>query len=353
MADHWDASFLDEDDDDDNVVISELAFHSQTKKSQTATKKHDAEIDDPDWINDFVPQHHAILPHRIAKDTNQILPDADDDSDHRNGIRISSSDDDLLKPILGKTKSEPSALEHNIDAKITKYEKSGARDDDLEMDVDGVTQSVAVTQPQQIPGIVPLYTLKTMDKDLALLCCEHADDNAALELSGDVGTIGRVKIDHSKSEVLLDIKGVMYQVRNMLTNTMGILTLGDNEAKITGLIDQVFVLHAENPDANREQVVSGHLDFDLGDDDMEMGDAVVKAVSNKTDADAKGDKSAKKAKKAKASDRDGANHATELKKALPKIKDNKTPGKAAKPKPKAKSKSKSKPKKVIKKSSSE
>ncbi|KAA8491023.1 DNA-binding protein BIN4 [Porphyridium purpureum] len=116
-------------------------------------------------------------------------------------------------------------------------------------------------------GTFILSTSKAIDRTVAFVCSEEADtaEYTAFDLSGDMGAIGRVKRDADSQELFLDIKGVLYRAHSMLTNTMLVVTVGDNEAKVTAMGDEVAVLKAERHHLDQQLMVSGNVDFDDSD----------------------------------------------------------------------------------------
>mmetsp|Transcript_16161 Transcript_16161/g.32711 ORF Transcript_16161/g.32711 Transcript_16161/m.32711 type:complete len:203 (-) Transcript_16161:5819-6427(-) len=95
--------------------------------------------------------------------------------------------------------------------------------------------------------------------DSGILLAQPVDD---IDLSGDVGAIGRVKV--TKEDVFLDLKGIVYRAANRQCNTMGIISLHDDEARVVNVVDQIIVLHPEgNFFKDLERLEEGELD-DLG-----------------------------------------------------------------------------------------
>lgn len=107
-----------------------------------------------------------------------------------------------------------------------------------------------------------LVTAPRLDDGLALLQVEENE----LNLSGDVGAVGRVKIDGS--EALLDIKGTLFRGLPYACNSACVMAVtADDEARISAVMNTAVLLKAErNVFAEEDGAVDGHT-FNDGVDD--------------------------------------------------------------------------------------
>jgi len=178
-------------------------------------------------------------------------------------------------------------------------------------------------------GVLEVVTSKSVERDAVLMCCNDADGNESggmVELSGDIGAIGRVLVDGI--HVKIDMKGIIYNTQTVNTNTMAILSVGEKSGKITAMFSDALILHSEGNEPQREKLVQGSLDFDF----VGSGDE----IENESPKNNEGAISRRK-KKVVNSEEQAKQHAAQMKKLLPKAK-----ASVGKSKPKGRSKTGSK-----------
>ncbi|KAI0565638.1 DNA-binding protein BIN4 [Gracilaria domingensis] len=121
--------------------------------------------------------------------------------------------------------------------------------------------------PHTPKSSLPLTVSPKVDDSLVLL--QSSDED--LDLSGDVGAVGRVKV--SEEGLFFDIKGVVYRVTTHATNTACIVQMVEDEARVTSVMDEVLTLHIDrNVFASDEIIINGNLD-DNSDEESLFGDA--------------------------------------------------------------------------------
>lgn len=196
--------------------------------------------EDPDWVRDFA------QPTETGTDRRRTLFSAYDNDD--SSIEIISDKDE---PREARVKTENCALpeeETGIDEKPP----------------DGVKglKTPAKTKGSAAPkDSLPLVFAPKLEESLVLV---QGDDDA-LDLSGDIGAVGRMKID--KDKLFMDIKGVLYSAHTYSTNTMCIVSMGEDEARITSVLDEAVVLKPERDILASEELIAGCLDDEDEDDD--------------------------------------------------------------------------------------
>ncbi len=176
---------------------------------------------DPDWVRSFTP----------AKPTVNI-----DESDTDSFINLISDND-------GDTATqETPAATPSSPTKPTKKKPRG---------------------PMRPRNELPFVAAQRLDESLTLLQAE--DDE--LDLSGDVGAVGRVKVEGE--DVVLDIKGTLYRATTYGTNSMCVVAVGDEDAKVTAVMNHAVVLRAEgNLFAADDGVLNGHVYDDEADEPL-------------------------------------------------------------------------------------
>lgn len=170
--------------------------------------------EDPDWVRNFTPAKQE---------------DVNEDSD---SVINLVSDEDVVRE--GKDGRETK----KIDEKRHVNDKSSRK-------------SRASARPR---SSLPLISAPRLDESLTLLQAEDGN----LELSGDIGAVGRVKIDDNV--LMLDIKGILYRACPYACNSMCVVTVGEDDARITAVMDHAVTLHVErNLFAGDDMTVEGKV----------------------------------------------------------------------------------------------
>lgn len=140
--------------------------------------------------------------------------------------------------------------------------EDGKRDEDKADTATAATAAARRTKGGKPRNRLPLVVAPRLDESLVLLQCEGTE----LDLSGDVGAVGRVKVE--SGELYMDLKGVLYRGLVEECNSMCVVSVGEDEARVTAVLDEVVTLRKERDlFASGEIVVSGELNE--GDEDDE------------------------------------------------------------------------------------
>ncbi|XP_078440266.1 DNA-binding protein BIN4-like isoform X1 [Wolffia australiana] len=106
----------------------------------------------------------------------------------------------------------------------------------------------------------------------ALVVC----DDESVDLSGDVGAVGRVVISETGSrshEMLLDLKGTIYKTAIVPSRTFCVVSFGPSEAKVEAIMSDFIQLKPHSNLFEAETVIEGVLDgFSFDMDDEREGD---------------------------------------------------------------------------------
>jgi len=236
----------------DDYYLNQFSTQAEGQKSQTLTTPSSGPIgstplapeEEPDWVKNYTPSREREADHKAA-----LLASIDDDDDDDSFIDlIPEGDDEKGKP-TGRKHAQPEidevvAIDVDED---TKKESSQAT----------ARRARAASKPK---SSLPLTVAPKLSDGLALL--QSLD--GGLDLSGDVGAVGRVKLDDGN--LYLDIKGVVYRANAHPSNTMCVVTVGDDEAKITAVLDEAVMLTSErNLFASDEVMIHGELGEELDD----------------------------------------------------------------------------------------
>ncbi|GBG80703.1 hypothetical protein CBR_g31160 [Chara braunii] len=105
---------------------------------------------------------------------------------------------------------------------------------------------------------------------------ECDSDAAPLDLSGDVGSVGRFSVRDAGEDcaaLLLDIKGTVYKGSIMSSTTFFVVNVGATEAKLEAIMNDFMLLQEETNIFDAETMVEGTLDDILDVSDSEWGAA--------------------------------------------------------------------------------
>lgn len=182
--------------DSDDAPLSDTKFYQAPLSQQL---EQSALSEDPDWVRSFAPA------------TASTLKESDSDSI----VNLLSEPDDVGDTTQTQTEGET----ENADA--PKPKKRG--------------------RPAARPArsSLPLVAAARLNDGLTLL----QEGSSSLDLSGDVGAVGRVKVDGDN--VMMDIKGTLYSAIPYACNTLCVVTVGDEDAKISAVMNHAVVLRAE------------------------------------------------------------------------------------------------------------
>ncbi|KAJ8902832.1 hypothetical protein NDN08_006152 [Rhodosorus marinus] len=175
------------------------------------------------------------------------------------------------------------------DELVVKFDPDPEQDEDANatqvMGEDEIVES-SILQSKIKSNTIPLICPPKLEENLVL--AQSAD--VSFDLSGDVGAVGRVKIEEGK--LSFDLKGTFYDAGRVACNSMLVVAVGDTEARVSSVIDEYLLLTESTEDTGGEKVLAGNVDF--GTEDQE--------VLNSSDAkpDEKGTKKRKKSELGKA-----------------------------------------------------
>ncbi|KAK3404139.1 LOW QUALITY PROTEIN: hypothetical protein EUGRSUZ_K00479 [Eucalyptus grandis] len=116
---------------------------------------------------------------------------------------------------------------------------------------------------------------------IALVECE----GDSIDLSGDMGSVGRVVISDTPSgnqDMFLDLKGTIYKTTIVPCRTFCVVSFGQSEAKIEAIMNDFVQLSAQSNISEAETMVEGTLDGFSFDSDEEP-DKVSKATAYQID----------------------------------------------------------------------
>ncbi|THF98746.1 hypothetical protein TEA_017818 [Camellia sinensis var. sinensis] len=218
---------------------------------------------------------------------------SDSESPHSSPIREGSKGKSPKRGL--KNKDPVSAKKKKVNSDINKKENNG--------DVEVAEEEIAEkhTEPHFSSSRLPLVLSEKASRSKALVECE----GESIDLSGDVGAVGRVVIADNPSgnqEMFLDLKGMfnsfyikfrwitcyasiertIYKTAIVPSRSFCVVSFGQSEAKIEAIMNDFIQLKPQSNVYEAETMVEGTLDgfsFDSDDD----ADKMPKTVTNQTD----------------------------------------------------------------------
>ncbi|XP_076957831.1 uncharacterized protein LOC143633398 isoform X2 [Bidens hawaiensis] len=106
---------------------------------------------------------------------------------------------------------------------------------------------------------LPLLLADKVQRSKVLVECE----GESIDLSGDLGSVGRVVISDSPSgnqDMLLDLKGTIYKTTIMPSRTFCVVSFGQSEAKIEAIMNDFIQLKPQSNVYEAETMVEGTLE---------------------------------------------------------------------------------------------
>ncbi|GBG77618.1 hypothetical protein CBR_g24064 [Chara braunii] len=135
-----------------------------------------------------------------------------------------------------------------------------------------VTEDLKKKGKLKVLSRLPLMLPDKISRLKVLMECDS--DAAALDLSGDVGAVGRFSMRDAGEDgetLLLDIKGTVYKALILPSTTCFVVNVGATEAKIESIMNDFMLLQEERNIFNAETMVEGTLDDVLNGSDSELG----------------------------------------------------------------------------------
>lgn len=224
---------------DTGLQSQEVISCSQSTRSLVDPDKT-VQDDDPDWVKEFTPSR-SLKPRASAPSRSRRGTGAGTDLRALEAVH----DDDDCSGLDSVEMAEANGTQ--LVSKVT----------DIVEEMAPASQKPLPTPSGKAKSSLPLIAAPKLDQNLVLVQAQ-AD---AFDLSGDVGAVGRVTVNHTG--VFLDVKGVLYSCSFHDINTVCVVAVGDDDARITAVLDEALTLHQDETIFNSgEHLVSGVLEED-------------------------------------------------------------------------------------------
>lgn len=111
---------------------------------------------------------------------------------------------------------------------------------------------------------LPLVLSEKVNRTKVLVECE----GDSIDLSGDMGAVGRVVVSDTTEDVYLDLKGTIYKSTIVPSRTFCIVNVGQSEAKIEAIMNDFIQLTPQSNVYEAETMMEGTLEgFSFESDD--------------------------------------------------------------------------------------
>ncbi|KAM0000577.1 putative DNA-binding protein BIN4 [Helianthus debilis subsp. tardiflorus] len=200
-------------------------------------------------------------------------------SDAAAAAAASEDDDDDQLPIssvVRKSPKEPKTWEEEEEheAQLPKVEEEEEETSASRLQENDDHKVLETTDKKQQTGPyisssrLPLLLADKVQRSKVLVECE----GESIDLSGDLGSVGRVVISDSPSgnqDMLLDLKGTIYKTTILPSRTFCVVSFGQSEAKIEAIMNDFIQLKPQSNVYEAETMVEGTLEgfsFDSEDE---------------------------------------------------------------------------------------
>ncbi|KAL0718211.1 hypothetical protein Bca4012_067533 [Brassica carinata] len=207
----------------------------------------------------------------------------------REQLIISTEEDEDLV-ILDKegepaVKKKPPKKKPNSGRQIPKEDNSAQEIISEDKDTDSIVAEEATTDKNTKPSSsgsssrLPLVLSEKVNRTKVLVECE----GDSIDLSGDMGAVGRVVVSDTTEDVLLDLKGIALVLDDYSHQRMHFqVNVGQSEAKIEAIMNDFIQLTPVSNVYEAETMVEGTLEGFLFDSDEE-GNKNAKTASKPPD----------------------------------------------------------------------
>jgi hypothetical protein len=200
-----------------------------------------------------------------------------------------------------KTKSKSSRKtpkEENCAQEILKTE-----DKDKDTDTDTIIAEEVTTDQKIKPSSgsssrLPLVLSEKVNRTKVLVECE----GDSIDLSGDMGAVGRVVVSDTTGDMYLDLKGTIYKSTIIPSRTFCVVNVGQTEAKIEAIMNDFIQLIPQSNVYEAETMVEGTLEgftFESDDESNKNAKTAVKPADQSVGTEEETNTKAKPKAKAK------------------------------------------------------
>ncbi|XP_020877090.1 DNA-binding protein BIN4 isoform X1 [Arabidopsis lyrata subsp. lyrata] len=162
-----------------------------------------------------------------------------------------------------ETKSKSSRKTPKEENSAQKIFKSEDKDTDTTIAEEG-TMDQKIKPSSGSSSRLPLVLSEKVNRTKVLVECE----GDSIDLSGDMGAVGRVVVSDTTGDMYLDLKGTIYKSTIIPSRTFCVVNVGQTEAKIEAIMNDFIQLTPQSNVYEAETMVEGTLEgFSFESDD--------------------------------------------------------------------------------------
>ncbi|CAE6118984.1 unnamed protein product [Arabidopsis arenosa] len=162
-----------------------------------------------------------------------------------------------------KTKSKSGRKTPKEEISAQEILKSEDKDTDTTI-ADEVTTDQKIKPSSGSSSRLPLVLSEKVNRTKVLVECE----GDSIDLSGDMGAVGRVVVSDTTGDMYLDLKGTIYKSTIIPSRTFCVVNVGQTEAKIEAIMNDFIQLTPQSNVYEAETMVEGTLEgFSFESDD--------------------------------------------------------------------------------------
>ncbi|XP_058068181.1 DNA-binding protein BIN4 isoform X2 [Magnolia sinica] len=244
--------------------------------------------DSPDWLRCFQAPNHSVVTLSSSSDSSPNNSPIRDKEIHHGEPSLDSvsksQDIDRNKDEVLIDSGGESPVNKARKSKASKIRKKVVNDNLGEGDgFEGEASEKEILEKPMEPQVssrLPLVFPEKIQRLKALVEC----DGDSIDLSGDVGAVGRISFSSTpsgSSEMLFDLKGNIYKTTIVPSSTFCVVSFGQAEAKIEAIMNDFIQLKPHSNVYEAETMIEGTLDGFSFDSDEE-GDKVPKASARQS-----------------------------------------------------------------------
>ncbi|XP_013610146.1 PREDICTED: DNA-binding protein BIN4-like [Brassica oleracea var. oleracea] len=265
-------------DDTEATTIVDSKTKLVTKQVFSRKKKADATLnleEKQDGNKAYGEENSTKLKNDLGGDDSVWLVSSDSEPPSSDPISqkviiLTEEDEDLV--ILDK-EVEPAVKKA---PKKKSPKKNSAQEISEDKDTDSIVADEVTTDKNTKPSSgssskLPLVLSEKVNRTKVLVECE----GDSIDLSGDMGAVGRVVVSDTTQDVFLDVSGTIYKSTIVPSRTFCVVNVGQSEAKIEAIMNDFIQLTPVSNVYEAETMVEGTLEgflFDSKPPDDQSGD---------------------------------------------------------------------------------
>ncbi|KAG7551790.1 hypothetical protein ISN45_Aa06g024280 [Arabidopsis thaliana x Arabidopsis arenosa] len=257
---------------DDSVWL----VSSDSEPSSSAPIKQEVTVStekDEDFVLDATEEEPAVKKVRKEKSPKTKSKSGRKTPKEGNGAqKIFKSEDKVINTTIAEevttekspeTKSKSSRKTPKEENSAQEILKSEDKDTDTTIAEEGTTDQ-KIKPSSGSSSRLPLVLSEKVNRTKVLVECE----GDSIDLSGDMGAVGRVVVSDTTGDMYLDLKGTIYKSTIIPSRTFCVVNVGQTEAKIEAIMNDFIQLTPQSNVYEAETMVEGTLEgFSFESDD--------------------------------------------------------------------------------------